>query len=94
MSFFNKLFGGGDDKPKAQAAPPKPKQDSTQDKKIKIEAACAQLDVKILQFEDKQKKFEHKIDLLKKKALELIEADKKKEAKKYVQQATKLNKQL
>lgn len=48
MSFFNKLFGGGDDKPKAQAAPPKPKQDSTQDKKIKIEAACAQLDVKIL----------------------------------------------
>ena len=27
MSFFNKLFGGGDknDKPKTQAAPPKPK---------------------------------------------------------------------
>lgn len=36
------------------------------------------LDSKINEFEDKEKKFENKIDLLKKKAKELLEADKKK----------------
>lgn len=43
------------------------------------------LDNKINEFEDKEKKFEHKIDLLKRKAKELLEADKKKDAKKYVE---------
>lgn len=58
MSFFNKLFGGDDKKgqPKAQA-PPKPKEESVDAKKIKIEAACNVLDTKINEFEDKEKKF-------------------------------------
>lgn len=59
MSFFNKLFGGGSDKtekPKNQP-PPKPKEDSTDVKKLKIEAACVTLDNKINEFEDKEKKF-------------------------------------
>lgn len=70
MSFFNKLFGGNEknDKPKGQAPPPKPKEDTTDAKKLKIEAACVTLDNKINEFEDKEKKFEHKIDLLKRKA--------------------------
>lgn len=58
MSFFNKLFGGGDkpDKPaKGPAAPPKPKEDSTDAKKLKIEHACVILDSKINEFEDKEK---------------------------------------
>jgi chaperonin cofactor prefoldin len=42
------------------------------------------LDVKIKVFEEKEKKFDNKIDMLKNKARELIAADKKKEAKKYV----------
>lgn len=47
MSFFNKLFGGDDkSKPKNQP-PPKPKEDTTDAKKLKIEAACVTLDNKI-----------------------------------------------
>jgi hypothetical protein len=53
MSFFNKLFGGGEKKPKASAPPPKPKEDSTEAKKLKIESACVTLDSKINEFEDK-----------------------------------------
>jgi hypothetical protein len=56
MSFFNKLFGGSDknDKPtKGAAPPPKPKEDTTDAKKLKIEAACVTLDNKINEFEDK-----------------------------------------
>lgn len=95
MSFFNKLFGGSD-KPatKGPVPPPKPKEDSTDVKKLKIEAACVTLDNKINEFEDKQKKFQHKIDLLKRKAKELLEADKKKDAKKFVQEATRVQKQM
>lgn len=49
MSFFNKLFGGSDktDKPKSQGQPQKPKEDTTDVKKLKIEAACVTLDNKI-----------------------------------------------
>ena len=78
MSFFNKIFGGQKKEPKTAAGPPKPVQESTQAKKVKIEAACVALDNKIHEFEDKEKKFEHKIDLLKNKAKELLQADKKK----------------
>lgn len=50
MSFFNKLFGGNDQKSNAQPKnqpPPKPKEESVEAKKIKIEAACNTLDAKI-----------------------------------------------
>lgn len=51
------------------------------------------MDTKIKVFEDKEKKFDYKIELLKNKAKELIAADKKKDAKKYVEEATKVQKQ-
>lgn len=94
MSFFTKLFGGDDKKDKAPPPPP-PKSQAEQiaEKKIKIEAALNELDIKIKTFEDKEKKFDFKIETLKNKAKELIAADKKKEAKKYVEQATKVQKQ-
>jgi hypothetical protein len=80
MSFFNKLFGG-DDKKKTATPPPAPTQseaDKIAEKKIKIEAALNDLDLKIKNFEEKEKKFDNKIDILKNKAKELIAADKKK----------------
>lgn len=83
MSFFTKLFGGEEKK----APPPPPTQTEAQkiaEKKIKIQASLNDLDGKIKAFEEKQKKFEYKIQLLKNKAKELIAADKKKDAKKYV----------
>lgn len=46
MSFFNKIFGGEEKTKKTQAPPPPPK-DNTEQKKIKIEAACNALDLKI-----------------------------------------------
>ena len=57
MSFFNKLFGGQDKKAKTTSAPPKPAEESTEAKKIKIQAACVALDNKINEFEDREKKF-------------------------------------
>ena len=95
MSFFNKLFGGDEKKDKKAPPPPPPKSEAEQiaEKKIKIEAALNDLDTKIKTFEDKEKKFDYKIQLLKNKAKELIAADKKKEAKKYVEEATKVQKQ-
>ena len=60
MSFFNKLFGGGDE-PKKAAAPPAPTKSEAEkiaEKKIKIEAALNDLDVKIKTFEEKEKKFD------------------------------------
>lgn len=94
MSFFNKLFGGDDKKDKApKAPPPKSEEEQIAEKKIKIQAALNDLDTKIKVFEDKEKKFDYKIQLLKNKAKELIAADKKKDAKKYVEQATKVQKQ-
>lgn len=60
MSFFTKLFGGEQKK----APPPPPTQTEAQkiaEKKIKIEAALNDLDVKIKSFEEKQKKFDNKI---------------------------------
>lgn len=95
MSFFNKLFGGGDDEKKKAPPPPPPKTETEiiAEKKIKIEAAQADLEAKIKIFEDKEKKFDYKIELLKNKAKELIEADNKKAAKKYVEEATKVKKQ-
>ncbi len=57
MSFFKNIFGGdGGNKPKNQP-PPKPKEATTDEKKLKIEAACNLLDNKINEFEDKEKKF-------------------------------------
>ncbi len=56
MPFFDKLFGGEKKETKPQA-PPKPVQESTEAKKVKIEAACVALDNKINEFEDKEKKF-------------------------------------
>lgn len=53
MSFFNKIFGGGEKPKKAAGAPPKPEVESTDSKKIKIEAACVALDNKINEFEDR-----------------------------------------
>lgn len=94
MSFFNKLFGGGKEEKAAPPPPPtKSETEKIQEKKIKIESALNDLDTKIKVFEDKEKKFDYKIELLKNKAKELIAADKKKEAKKYVEEATKVQKQ-
>lgn len=94
MSFFNKLFGGDEKKKTAPPPPPtKSEAEKIQQKKIKIEAALNDLDTKIKVFEDKEKKFDYKIELLKNKAKELIAADKKKDAKKYVEEATKVQKQ-
>ena len=94
MSFFNKIFGGEDKKAKAPPPPPPQSEaDKIAEKKIKIEAALVDLDSKIKGFEDKEKKFDNKIDLLKNKARELIAADKKKDAKKYVEEASKVQKQ-
>ena len=90
MSFFNKLFGG--EKKEAKPAPkPVP---TEKDKAIQLEAAVNNLDIKIEQFEDKERKFEHKIETLKAKAKDLIAADKKKEAKRYVEEATRVQKQM
>lgn len=96
MSFFNKLFGGGEEKKKTAPPPPpttKSEAEKIAEKKIKIEAALNDLDVKIKTFEEKEKKFDNKIEILKNKAKELIAADKKKDAKKYVEEATKVQKQ-
>ena len=51
MSFFTKLFGGDDKKDKTPPPPP-PKSEAEQiaEKKIKIEAALNDLDVKIKSF--------------------------------------------
>jgi hypothetical protein len=70
MSFFNKLFGGNDKKTKPAPPPPptKSEADKIAEKKIKIEAALNDLDVKIKSFEEKEKKFDNKIDILKNKA--------------------------
>lgn len=58
MSFFNKIFGGGPaDKQPKSAPPAKPKEDPTEVKKLKIEAACNTLESRINEFEDKEKKF-------------------------------------
>lgn len=74
MSFFNKLFGGGDDEKKKAPPPPPSKTEAEKiaEKKIKIEAALVDLETKIKVFEDKEKKFDYKIDLLRNKAKELI----------------------
>lgn len=94
MSFFNKLFGGGKEEKAAPPPPPtKSEAEKIAEKKIKIESALNDLDTKIKVFEDKEKKFDYKIEMLKNKAKELIAADKKKEAKKYVEEATKVQKQ-
>jgi hypothetical protein len=54
MSFFNKLFGGEDKKDKAPPAPPQLSEaDKIAEKKIKIESALNDLDVKIKVFEEK-----------------------------------------
>jgi hypothetical protein len=69
MSFFNKLFGGDDKKTKAPVAPPpQTEAEKIAEKKVKIEAALNDLDTKIKVFEDKEKKFDYKIELLKNKA--------------------------
>lgn len=96
MSFFNKLFGGGEKPkaPKTAAAPPQPKLDSVEEKKLKIEKASVTLDAKINDFEDKEKKLENKVDFLKRKAKEALEVGNKKEAKKYVEDATRIQKQI
>lgn len=78
MSFFNKLFGGEEKKKPAPAPAPKSEAEKIAEKKIKIEAALNDLDVKIQAFEEKQKKFDNKIEILKAKAKELMAADKKK----------------
>jgi hypothetical protein len=52
MSFFTKLFGGEEKKDKTPPPPPpKSKTDEIAEKKIKIEAALNDLDVKIKSFE-------------------------------------------
>lgn len=53
MSFFNKLFGGEEKKKPAAAPAPKSEAEKIAEKKIKIEAALNDLDVKILAFEEK-----------------------------------------
>jgi hypothetical protein len=67
MSFFNKLFGGGEKK-EAPVAKPQPQVSDSQAGKIKIESAVHGLDVKIKSFEDNEKKFENKVNMLKSKA--------------------------
>jgi hypothetical protein len=53
MSFFNKLFGGEEKKKPAPAPAPKSEAEKIAEKKIKIEAALNDLDVKIQAFEEK-----------------------------------------
>jgi hypothetical protein len=51
MSFFTKLFGGEDKKDKTPPPPPsKTEAEQIAEKKIKIEAALNELDVKIKAF--------------------------------------------
>ena len=52
------------------------------------------LDGNIAGLQDKQKKLENRIDMYKAKAKEYIASNKTKEAKKLVEDATKLNQQL
>lgn len=79
MSFFAKLFGGDDKKDQAPPPPPsKSEAEKMDEKRLKMEAAINDLDTKIKAFEEKEKKYDYKIELLKNKAKELIAADKKK----------------
>ena len=97
MSFFNKLFGGDEKKETKEAKvkdAPKPKINEVEQKRIKMEAAANQLDTKIEEFEDKERKFEQKIEVLKNKAKENLADGKKREAKKYAEEATRLNKHM
>jgi hypothetical protein len=64
MSFFKNIFGGGDEAKKKTTPPPAPTKSEAEkiaEKKIKIEAALNDLDVKIKTFEEKEKKFDNKI---------------------------------
>ena len=61
---------------------------------IKAEKVTSNLDTHIQQFDNKVKKYEAKIDLMKTKAKEFIADGKEKEAKKILQEATRLKKQL
>ena len=65
-----------DDK-KDQAPPPpasKSEAEKMDEKKLKMEAAINDLDTKIKAFEEKENKYDYKIELIKKKAKELIAA--------------------
>ncbi len=99
MNFVEWLFGAKPTKVEpavASAAPPQAsisETDKNEDKRLKIEAALNNLDVKIRNFEEKERRFENKIGILKEKAKELLAAEKKKEAKKYVEEVTKVQKQ-
>jgi hypothetical protein len=56
MSFFDKIFGSSKEdkkKPTASAPPPQSEADKIAEKKIKIEAALNDLDIKIKNFEEK-----------------------------------------
>ena len=63
-------------------------------KKMQAEKITNSLDENMKKFEQQEAKMEAKIDRLKEKARECLEADKKKEAKKYAEEATKVKKQL
>lgn len=63
-------------------------------KKIQSEKVTISLDKNIEQFNDKVKKYEVKIEVMKAKAKEMIEAGNTKDAKKLLQEATRLKKQL
>jgi hypothetical protein len=56
ISFIYKIFGGSKEdkkKPTASAPPPQSEADKIAEKKIKIEAALNDLDIKIKNFEEK-----------------------------------------
>ena len=70
------------------------KEDEKIKKKMQAEKVTNTLDENMKVFEQKEAKLEAKLNRLKEKAKELLADDKKKEAKKYLEEATKVKKQL
>lgn len=94
MSFFNKIFGGGEKKAQPAPVQQKPRVSEAVDKKIKMQSAMVKLDKQIQTFEDNEKKLDNKVNLLKAKAKQFIGEGKKAQARKYVEEATRVQKQL
>jgi hypothetical protein len=90
ISFFTKLLGGDGTAP---LPAPKSEAEKIAEKKIHIETTLNDLYVKIKGFEEKEKKFDNKLEALKSKAKELLAAGNKADAKKYLVEALKVKKQ-
>jgi hypothetical protein len=64
------------------------------DKRIKVEKASISLGRNDDEFSTKELKIQAKINILKRKAKECLEDGKEKEARKIMEEATRMNKQL